>query len=347
MHIFALANHTPGRLLTAIPYDYYPEVEWRDDMELGATELYLALADGGTTVPGLTASDPSRTCASRLTGPGPTSTGPTTPPTRSTSTTSRVSLTTSCGAPSPRPAIRPGSQVSPDDLVADLGKALQGAVAQAARDPFQFGFAWNQWDTTSHGAGLVVMASEYDQITSSTTYAAWSGRWLANILGANAWGTSLIVGDGSTFPHCLQHQVANLRGSLNGKPPVLLGAAVEGPNSDQDNGTMTNMRLGPRTDVFKQFDADGADGAKWRDAVQNYPNTEPAIDLTAASFLAFSRMMAGLTRGAARAAGGRRRRRRRRCARRRLRGVRRGGARSRRSLAAAGRSQQPTELAAA
>ena len=139
------------------------------------------------------------------------------------------------------------------------------------------------------------MASEYDELTHSTAYAAWASRWLANILGANAWGTSLIVGDGSTFPHCLQHQVANLRGSLNGKPPVLLGAAVEGPNADQDNGTMAHMRLGPRIDRFKQFNADGAGGAKWRDAVQNYPNTEPAIDLTAASFLAFSRMMAGLT----------------------------------------------------
>ena len=30
----------PKRLITAIPYDYYPETEWRDDMELGATEVY-------------------------------------------------------------------------------------------------------------------------------------------------------------------------------------------------------------------------------------------------------------------------------------------------------------------
>jgi endoglucanase len=295
VHIFGLANHTPGRLLTAIPYDYYPEVEWRDDMELGATELYLALADGGTTVPGLTATDPrvylrlaAHWARAYIDGPNDAA-----------DTLNLYDVSGLAHAELWRAIAQAGDpaglQVSPDDLVADLNKALQGAVAQAARDPFQFGFAWNQWDTTSHGAGLVVMASEYDQITHTTTYAAWASRWLANILGANAWGTSLIVGDGSTFPHCLQHQVANLRGSLNGKPPVLLGAAVEGPNSDQDNGTMPNMRLGPRTDVFKQFDADGPDGAKWRDAVQNYPNTEPAIDLTAASFLAFSRMMAGLT----------------------------------------------------
>ena len=294
VHIFRLANTHPKKLLTAIPYDYYPEIEWRDDMELGATEVYLALADGGTTVPGLTKTDPRAYLRSAAYWARAYIDGPN----DAADTLNLYDVSGFAHYELWRAIARAGDPaglaVSPDDLVADLQKALQHAVAQAATDPFQFGFAWNQWDTTSHGAGLVVMASEYDEITHSTAYAAWASRWLANILGANAWGTSLIVGDGVTFPHCLQHQVANLRGSLNGKPPVLLGAAVEGPNSDQDNGTMPNMKLGPKTDAFKQFNADGADGAKWRDAVQNYPNTEPAIDLTAASFLAFSRMMAGL-----------------------------------------------------
>lgn len=31
-------------------------------------------------------------------------------------------------------------------------------------------------------------------------------------------------------PHCMQHQVANLIGSLDGKAPLLLGAVVDGPN---------------------------------------------------------------------------------------------------------------------
>ncbi len=295
VHIFALADTSPKKLLTAIPYDYYPEAEWRDDLELGATELYLAMADGGTTVPGLTATDPlsylrSATHWARAYIDGRNDAADT----LNLYDVAGLAHYELCRALA-RAGDLAGLEVSPNELLADLRKALDGAVAQASTDPFQFGFAWNQWDTTSHGAGLVVMASEYDELTHSTAYAAWASRWLANILGANAWGTSLIVGDGSTFPHCLQHQVANLRGSLNGKPPVLRGAAVEGPNADQDNGTMAHMRLGPGIDRFKQFNADGAGGAKWRDAVQNYPNTEPAIDLTAASFLAFSRMMAGLT----------------------------------------------------
>ena len=43
-HIFDLADTAPsGNLLTVAPFDFYPEGEWRDDMELGATELYFAL----------------------------------------------------------------------------------------------------------------------------------------------------------------------------------------------------------------------------------------------------------------------------------------------------------------
>ena len=38
-------------------------------------------------------------------------------------------------------------------------------------EPFGFGFPWNTWDTTSHGAGLSVMASEYDQLTGTNASA--------------------------------------------------------------------------------------------------------------------------------------------------------------------------------
>ena len=114
-----------------------------------------------------------------------------------------------------------GLAVTRARLLADMQKALDGAIAQGAADAFGFGFAWAQWDTTTHGAGLSVMASEVRRADRHDDYAAYADRWLANILGANAWGLSLIVGDGTTFPHCLQHQVANLAGSLDGSPPVL------------------------------------------------------------------------------------------------------------------------------
>src|SRR5207248_3010963 len=56
--VFDRANTAPsGHLLTVIPYDFYPEVEWRDDLELGAAELTLAL-QAGTPPDGLPHDDP-------------------------------------------------------------------------------------------------------------------------------------------------------------------------------------------------------------------------------------------------------------------------------------------------
>jgi endoglucanase len=131
------------------------------------------------------------------------------------------------------------------------------------------------------------MAQEYAFLTGSTTYAQYASRWLGNILGANAWGSSFIVGDGSTFPNCIQHQVANLAGSLDGTAQVLRGAVVEGPNSSASKGLVDGMQACPAdgSDTFAVFNAGRA---VYRDNVQSYSTTEPAIDLTAASALAFA-----------------------------------------------------------
>ena len=57
-NVFDLANTAPtGNLLTTAPYDFYPENEWRDDLELGATELYFATQHGNVP-PGLPHTDP-------------------------------------------------------------------------------------------------------------------------------------------------------------------------------------------------------------------------------------------------------------------------------------------------
>ena len=124
------------------------------------------------------------------------------------------------------------------------------------------------------------MASEYDQLTGTQTYArrassGWRTSW-APTRGAS----SFIVGDGTTFPHCLQHQVANLVGSLDGTAPVLAGAAVEGPNGTATKGFVTGMNPCPADgiDTFAQFNGQGAE---WKDDVQSFSNTEPAVDLTA------------------------------------------------------------------
>jgi len=58
-HIFDLANTAPsGNLTTYLPFSFYPESEWRSDLELGAVELYSAVASGGLPA-GLPHTDPS------------------------------------------------------------------------------------------------------------------------------------------------------------------------------------------------------------------------------------------------------------------------------------------------
>ncbi len=140
------------------------------------------------------------------------------------------------------------------------------------------------------------MANEYDYLTNSTAYAAYGNRWQSNVLGANAWGTSLIVGDGDTFPLCMQHQVTNLVDVPPNGPPFLYGAAVEGPNASATKGDVTNMVACPPNGV-DQFAAFNGNGAVYEDNVQSYDTVEPAIDLTASSFLGFAWEIAGAPSG--------------------------------------------------
>ena len=188
--------------------------------------------------------------------------------------------------------------VSKSTIRAQLLRQVDDAITQANTDVWGFGDAWNSGDITSHGAGLSVMASEAYALTGSSVYDIYSQRWLANILGANAWGSSFIVGDGTTFPNCIQHQVANLAGSLDGTSggtPILWGAAVEGPASSATSGLLQGMNLCPAngTNPFKKFNGnDGTFNASqktvYKDNMQSYSTTEPAIDLTSTSFLMWS-----------------------------------------------------------
>jgi len=300
-HVFDLANTAPtGNLVTAGPFDFYPETEWRDDLEWGAAELYFAVQSCGTTCP-INLHPASYYLQQSATWANAYITGPN--DAKDTLNLYDVSglahfelyrAMALAGNPS-------GLATTQSALLADLQKQLNNAIAQSAKDPFGFGFPWNTYDTTSHGGGLSVMAAEYSYLNgpalnSSTNPATYANRQLANILGANGWGTSLIVNDGSTFPLCMQHQVTNLVPSPPNGPPFLAGAAVEGPNSAASKGLLTNMVGCPPNgvDQFAQFNSSAA---VYKDNVQSFSTVEPAIDLTSSSFLAFSWQMAGAPSG--------------------------------------------------
>src|SRR5580698_143215 len=295
-------------LLTIAPFDGYPENVWDDDMELGATELYFALqsAGGAKNLPaGLLhtnsmdyleqAATFAHNYITRIYDQGFTDT---------------LNLYDVSGlahfelyralALAGNP---PGLAVSESRIRTQLLRQVDDAITQSRTDAWGFGYVWSYGDTTSHGAGLSVMASEAAYLTNAKRYDTYAQRWLANVLGANSWGSSFIVGDGTTFPNCIQHQVANLAGALNGTSggtPVLWGAATEGPSSSATSGVLDGMILCPANgvDTFRQFN--GNDGAfnrsqvaVYQDNMQSYTTTEPGIDLTSTSFLMWSWRMAG------------------------------------------------------
>ena len=297
-----------GCLLTIIPFDGYPETVWSDDMELGATELYFALQSAkasGKMPASLLHREPVFYLAQAakfaqayitdiyLNGESDT---------LNLYDVSGLAHFELCRAL--RLAGNPrGLPIDERGIRIQFLKQVDDAIDNAKGDAWGFGDAWNS-DTTSHGGGLSVMASEAFYLTGRTKYDVYAQRWMANIMGANPWGSSFIVGDGSaTFPDCIQHQVANLAGALEGSSggtPVLWGAASEGPSYAATAGLLDRMLACPANgvDTFERFN--GNDGAYdagavavYQDNVQSYSTTEPAIDLTATSFLMWSWRIAG------------------------------------------------------
>jgi len=287
-------------LLTILPFDGYPETVWEDDMELGATELYFALASAGGSqnLPaGLPDTNPLDYLKLAAKYAKNYDTNIYTPGYADALNLYDVSglahyelykALKQAGDPS-------GLAVTEESIKAQLLQQVDDAVTQAGKDAWGFGSGWNCCDTASHGAGLSVMASEAYAISGEASYNLYAQRWLGNILGANAWGSSFIVGDGSTFPNCIQHQVANLAGSLagtSGKTPVLWGAVVEGPASYASSGDMDGMNRCPANgvDTFAKFNGNNgsynaSQKAVYKDDASSYSTTEPAIDLTSSSFL--------------------------------------------------------------
>lgn len=302
-HVFALASTHPGSLLTTSPHDYYPETEWRDDMELGATELYFALASGRlpaglpVTSPGHYLEAAARWARAYLVHANKV--GYDSLNLYDVSGLAHYELyraITQARNPS-------GLAVSRANLLGDctsitgsradcgtLHDELAQASGQAARDPFGLGFGYTSGDVTPHALGVAVEAWFYDHLTHSATFARLGQHQLDFALGANAWGSSFIVGAGATFPHCVQQQVANLEGGLNGTGQLLLGATVDGPNSDTSGGL---PGTGPGTNPARAcsvpgFRAFNGRGVTYRDNVADWPNIEPADDYTAPTLLAFA-----------------------------------------------------------
>jgi len=98
-----------------------------------------------------------------------------------------------------------------------------------------------------------------------------------------------MIGEGAVFPRCPQHQIANLRGGPGGRPPVLTGAVVNGPNDP----SLLADGLGDHQDGMVACPPGDADpyaaftghGSRFADDVRAWQTDEPALDMTGSAIL--------------------------------------------------------------
>ncbi|MFD0634222.1 glycoside hydrolase family 9 protein [Catenulispora yoronensis] len=279
--VYALADTRtpPNPLTTALPNAYYPEPIWHDAMELGAAELALAaqqlghsptayLAQAATYAKDYIASDTGDTFNLY-----------------DNSALAHADLLKALAAAG-HPA---GLAVTPAALTADLKRQVQAAATKAKADIFHAGGDSTNFDVNAHTFGFLTVQALYKQAGGDTSFDAFATEQRNWLMGANAWGVSFMVGEGSTFPHCMQHQVANLSGSLDGTGPIATGAVMNGPN----NPSNFTGGLGDLQDGMKKCPPSGADPyaaftghtSRFADDVRSWQTDEPALDMTGSAVL--------------------------------------------------------------
>jgi endoglucanase len=267
-----------GPLVSAYPSAYYPESSWADDMELGTVEAARAARLLGDPRASAWLTMSEHWARAYLAGSGHDSLN-----LYDTSALAHADLAAELATTHRGAAVR-------SLVLADLKAELDGAVARADLDPFGSAAIVTDYDAVSHELGLVATAELYRRLTGSTAYDGFAAQQRAWVFGDNAWGTSFVIGEGTTYPLCPQHQVANLAGSLTGGHQVIIGAVVNGPNgADQftDLGVPDGAAAcpGDGIDRFKAFDTHQA---KFLDNVAAWPSDEPADDFTATGILAYA-----------------------------------------------------------
>jgi endoglucanase len=289
--IFDLAQTNNVTVFSTSPNDYYPETSWHDDMEWGAAELYFATAQTDATgLPHTNALFYLQAAAYWASNYIASDSGSDTLNLYDTSAMGHYE-TCRAIAQAGNPA---GLAITQTGLLNDLVAQLSSANTQSGKDPFGFAQAYPSLsDPTPHALGLAITANLYKQLTGLTNYDACGRAQRDWVLGRNAWGTTFIVGDGWTFPHCMQDQIGNLGCNLDGVPPIRLGATVDGPtDSTSGNGTPSGANTCNDTSSFSTFNA--AKG-EYLDGVAYWMTVEPAQDYTVPTILLFAQQMGELT----------------------------------------------------
>ena len=296
--IYAMAKTTNvGRIVTTSPYDFYPGTEWKSDMLWGAAEI--ALADEALHVPAAQVradlATASRWARAYIAQGHPA--GGDTLNLYDNGAIGEGELLRALQHAGPgwrtrgrQAADRGSALISRPALLTDLAAQLRLGESWAKRDkgdPFGLGSQLGSSDATPHAFGLYITNALYQRYGGGDQFAAFAQQQLNFALGANGWGSSFVVGAGSTFPHCMQSEIANLAGSRSGKGNIQLGAVTDGPSSPPNFvglGTVSGMKA-CSAGSYGSFNTKTA---KYEDNVVSWPSVEPADDYTANSLLAFA-----------------------------------------------------------
>ena len=179
-----------GELVSAFPHAYYPESSWEDDLELGATQLALAARKLGDPRANGWARDAAKWAKAYI-GSDDTSTLNL----YDTSALAHADLAVLL-----RTGV-PGAALGVRELAADLRRQLDAGVESAKKSPFRTAVDVTDFDAASKSFGFAATARLYQRVTGDTRYAAFGAQQRDFTLGANAWGVSLVVGVGTTFPN--------------------------------------------------------------------------------------------------------------------------------------------------
>ena len=277
--VFAQAKTTDvGELVTAFPHAYYPEDSWTDDLEFGATQLALAgKALGDPRAKGWAKAATHWAKEYLASGDKDTLN------LYNTSALAHHDL-----AKLLRAGGVTGAEVTEAQLVGDLKRQLQQGADSAATSPFRTAADLTSFDAAPRSFGFAATAQLYRSLTGRQTYDGFGVRQRNFTLGANAWGTTLVVGVGAKFPECPHHQAANLAGDPNGGRQVLVGAVINGPNGADlfaDLGELPAGSVACTKPYTKQFDSAAS---VFADDLRSWPSSEPAIDFTSTAALAFT-----------------------------------------------------------
>ncbi|RST18323.1 hydrolase [Streptomyces sp. WAC05374] len=275
--VYARADTAPkGPLVAAHPAAFYSEESWQDDLELGAAELARAARTLGDTAQAAEWQRQARAWA-RAYLASDAKDG------LAVWDVSALAHAELLGSPDH------GGPLA-DELKADLRRQLADATDHARSDPFRAGAVYTDFDAVPRTFGLVTTALLYARLTGEHQYDAFTARQRGWALGANPWGSSFVIGVGEVYPHCPEHPVANLAGSLDGTGAILRGAVVNGPNGAdkfKEDGFMRGMRPCEAHPGRPWSDFDGH-GARYVDRVGAWQTVEPAVDFTSTALLAFA-----------------------------------------------------------